>query len=702
MAIKDIQEQLKKSEGQSGEFLFKQLEADLNAVYNAGYEGEKTPTLTSYWDTAYKEFSEEGKRAVKKGKSKEAKEVLKDLEILQKSIATTEEISGSGIGAGTMAMLNAVKPHIEKRAKALSKNEGIFRTMKKKATASAVGAVEGFASNLLAPLPFGAGEAIIEKTKGFLGAGKGDKVERQAEQAVSFAGRIEREGGEVAGTGGGEAAGNGGVVAGGGEGSGGNLGETNEILRDILEAVKPDKETAREEERESDRQHKELIDAMKAGGTVVGEDGEDGGDTNIIPLGGFGMLKKLLPVALVAAKMTAMIGGLVWAAWEMTEGELGKMGKKFGEKQREKWEKENPTLSKVPFVGNVLGAHEEGTENLKAQGMGAVFKLLNFLGLSNVDVTRHEGGKIKGPPGSESMYKLTAGERVFDNESSERMERVAKILEGTNFKTLEEYMQAGKDTIGYKVLMNTFTEGMLESAGGATLERMARKFGLAQTGQLGTTEYLHTEVPKYAMSPETVLKMIGRVEKFSRRSTKYQGMAELVKKTRASGKEWEGGTINVKKGDKNLAMQTVMAIAKAMATIEDSPEEKAAAKRYRDLSDQGRDQEAMRMNVEDYTAMSLRLEKDLAAKDAQMKLMFEQMETKYTNFNKQMTISPVVAGNQLNNAAYDKVGLRGQGGVINAPIINAPTSVSNNTITPPRQIAARGPRTPGFTDHLFS
>jgi hypothetical protein len=41
-------------------------------------------------------------------------------------------------------------------------------------------------------------------------------------------------------------------------------------------------------------------------------------------------------------------------------------------------------------------------------------------------------------------------------------------------------------------------------------------------------------------------------------------------------------------------------------------------------------------------------------------------------------------GNQLNNAAYDKVGLRGQGNVINAPTINAPTSVSNTTIAPKR------------------
>ena len=76
MAIKDIQDQLTKSEGQSGEFLFKQLEADLNTVYNRGYGGNKTPLLDSYWDQALKEFSDEASRAVKKGKSKEAKEIL--------------------------------------------------------------------------------------------------------------------------------------------------------------------------------------------------------------------------------------------------------------------------------------------------------------------------------------------------------------------------------------------------------------------------------------------------------------------------------------------------------------------------------------------------------------------------------------------------------------------------------------------------
>ena len=98
MAIKDIQQQLIKSEGQSGEFLIKKIKADLNAIYNAGYGDETSPLLDSYWDQALREFTEEASRAVKKGKSKEAREILKDLEVFQKSLEATAEISGSGIG----------------------------------------------------------------------------------------------------------------------------------------------------------------------------------------------------------------------------------------------------------------------------------------------------------------------------------------------------------------------------------------------------------------------------------------------------------------------------------------------------------------------------------------------------------------------------------------------------------------------------
>ena len=53
-------------------------------------------------------------------------------------------------------------------------------------------------------------------------------------------------------------------------------------------------------------------------------------------------------------------------------------------------------------------------------------------------------------------------------------------------------------------------------------------------------------------------------------------------------------------------------------------------------------------------------------------------------------ITQALAGNQLNNAAFDRVGLNGQGR--GAPIINninAPTSVAQNTIFPPRTTAAQ-------------
>ena len=386
MAIKDIQEQLTKSEGQSGEFLNKKIEADLNTVYNRGYGGNKTPLLDSYWIEARDEFRDEGKRAVKKGKSKEAEEVLKDLETFQKSLEATAEISGSGIGAGTMAMLLAVKPHIKTRVKTLRKNEGIFKSMKKKAMGSAVGAVESFASGFLAPLPFGAGEAIIEKTKGFLGAGKGDKAERQAEQAVSFAGRIERDGGtgEPAGpdawgrTGAtGAAWGTGGGGAGGGNGGAGNglggevvlerldsivdllqrglfrnppfLETMNEKLEDLIGVSKPDKETAREEEREDDREHKALLDAMKAGGTVVGEDGEDGGGTTIIPTSLMGLGKYVLPIAAMAGMIGSILAAAIAASWFMATSELGKTAKDEGDKRA----KEIKDAIPIPIVGDV-------------------------------------------------------------------------------------------------------------------------------------------------------------------------------------------------------------------------------------------------------------------------------------------------------------------------------------------------------------
>ena len=49
-----------------------------------------------------------------------------------------------------------------------------------------------------------------------------------------------------------------------------------------------------------------------------------------------------------------------------------------------------------------------------------------------------------------------------------------------------------------------------------------------------------------------------------------------------------------------------------------------------------------------------------------------------------LPVAKATVGARLNNAAFDKVGLNGQGNVINAQTFNAPTSVSNTTITPKR------------------
>ena len=124
-------------------------------------------------------------------------------------------------------MIEAVQPSIQQRIKTLKKGEGILKTMKKKAVASATGAVESFASSLLAPLPFGAGEAIIGKAKGVFSGGA---KERRGAQAMSFASRLQEEGIETSGVGGVSKSSSVAKMGGTSE----NLEETNDILRDIL------------------------------------------------------------------------------------------------------------------------------------------------------------------------------------------------------------------------------------------------------------------------------------------------------------------------------------------------------------------------------------------------------------------------------------------------------------------------------------
>ena len=54
------------------------------------------------------------------------------------------------------------------------------------------------------------------------------------------------------------------------------------------------------------------------------------------------------------------------------------------------------------------------------------------------------------------------------------------------------------------------------------------------------------------------------------------------------------------------------------------------------------------------------------------------------------TIAQALAGNQLNNAAYNRVGLGGPAGMGSAPtVVNAPTTVNNATVMPARATSAR-------------
>ena len=193
MAIRDLKARLETQEGESGEALIKTLQKALNDVYvdSKGWQkfvgtqnkGVVTKDTDRLWEEAYKEILSESKTAVKAKKSDKAKEILGDLVSLTKDIAATEGVNVP-IASGIQAMLEAVQPSIQQRIKTLKKGEGIFKSMKKKAVSSAAGAVESFASGLLAPLPFGAGEAIIGKAKGVFGGGK---KERRGEQAMAFA-----------------------------------------------------------------------------------------------------------------------------------------------------------------------------------------------------------------------------------------------------------------------------------------------------------------------------------------------------------------------------------------------------------------------------------------------------------------------------------------------------------------------------------
>jgi len=234
--------------------------------------------------------------------------------------------------------------------------KGIANKMKETST----GFVKNMAMETVSGIPFGA--AVVDwmgaKMSGFgesltqgkklteteLGIGRAftggadvsDDIEDSVEDSVED---IVENGGTVAG-GLGSVATAGGAVA--TNGNGGGLTETNEILKDILEAVKPDAEAGREAERE--RELERLEDAKK-GGAVTGKEGDKKGLFGDIfknfklgkfPLGqlfskgGIGRLVTTLGTSLLGGATTAAAPTGALGKQIATSAKWGQLGKGAG------------------------------------------------------------------------------------------------------------------------------------------------------------------------------------------------------------------------------------------------------------------------------------------------------------------------------------------------------------------------------------
>ena len=170
-----------------------------------------------------------------------------------------------------------------------------------------------------------------------------------------------------------------------------------------------------------------------------------------------------------------------------------------------------------------------------------------------------KGGIVPGKKGEPTPVLAHGEEIFFDNESSEKMHKTASLLEGTDFKSMEEFFAAGKSSVGYSAIMDKVSPGMLESKYGGMLENAAMLFGLAGHGQLGTMKFRGADVDKYGMAPETVMNLFGKLDVFKGREAKRAGRGEKAKGN------WS----------ELMAMRAWQEISKSMSAI-DTPEEIAA------------------------------------------------------------------------------------------------------------------------------
>ena len=300
MAIKDLKKRLETDEANSGEALAKKLEKALDAVYNKGWSsfvgtqnaGLSVKGADSLWEESYKEILSEGKRAVKATKKDKATEIRNDMVSLVSDIAATSGVNAP-IAAGIQEMLDAVLPIVNEKIDALKKSDTVFKSMKKNAIKSAASAVEGFASGILAPLPFGMGDAMLGKAKGLLGG----NTERREEKAMAFASRLEDS--ETSGGSGKESGGIVSSASGGssdsGEADGGKVVEILTEMEEHLQHIRDNTESA-----ESRRERLRNKGVKGAGGKIAGAGaGMDGGDED-----GFGALD-----ALRVASLMSFVGG---------------------------------------------------------------------------------------------------------------------------------------------------------------------------------------------------------------------------------------------------------------------------------------------------------------------------------------------------------------------------------------------------------
>ena len=181
--IQDLQKRLAAEEASSGEALIKRVTPKLKRAHS-----EFSPTTAaeqSLWDEAHNEILKETKKALIAKKSIVPLNILKDLGVLQKSIAVSTE--SRILADGVLSMVNIAAIVINERAEKLKKGESLVSSITKKVGSNISATVSSTARALLAPLPFGMGDAIVSKIGGMFGGGS---KERQSEKLTAFASRV--------------------------------------------------------------------------------------------------------------------------------------------------------------------------------------------------------------------------------------------------------------------------------------------------------------------------------------------------------------------------------------------------------------------------------------------------------------------------------------------------------------------------------